>query len=371
MGKKIALLVLPLFAGYRLYCQSSVFYGVLLIATVLLLIFTWRRKKGVESVLSFGVSYIFIDIIVNQLNFAMLWQKVAAINILPVLASLILMLLGLVFTALRWRCLLSGVKQLRFSDVFPSLMIGYFFNTILPAKAGEMVKAYHLGEKNGLSKMSVFATVVMERAFDGVVILVFLITSLLIFKPGEYGLRYAIGGAVVLYLGVLVVLIILYKFPKHILRIVSYCLPRKYEAVVTGKLQEFIDGLKLFQNPGQIITALLYSLIGWFFIAASIHPLFYAIKGYDFIVYYYMPFFIIAIIAIGQSLPAAPASVGVLNWSIIFAMQVIYRKYDIPVSPETYTCFFLFSLLIHFVMVCPEAVLGFYYFLKEKQYVKI
>ena len=60
------------------------------------------------------------------------------------------------------------------------MMTGYFFNAFFPARAGDLVRAYLLGRTTGMRKTTVLATIVIEKAFDGIALLVMLLVSLLL-----------------------------------------------------------------------------------------------------------------------------------------------------------------------------------------------
>jgi uncharacterized protein (TIRG00374 family) len=68
--------------------------------------------------------------------------------------------------ALRWQILIAQSCPVRFGAVFRSLMIGNLVNNVVPAKAGELVRAHVLGREQSVSRSVVFGTVVAERVGD-------------------------------------------------------------------------------------------------------------------------------------------------------------------------------------------------------------
>ena len=79
---------------------------------------------------------------------------------------------------LRWQIILAPTKRVSFVSAFAVLMVGFTANNLLPARIGELVRAYTLGRKENLSKSLSLATIVVERVFDGITIMGFLVVAL-------------------------------------------------------------------------------------------------------------------------------------------------------------------------------------------------
>jgi len=74
-----------------------------------------------------------------------------------------------VFRALRWQYLLHPLGTPPFSAVFKTTVIGFAVSTLLPARAGEVVRPYLLARRAGFSATSAFATIILERVLDLVI----------------------------------------------------------------------------------------------------------------------------------------------------------------------------------------------------------
>lgn len=79
--------------------------------------------------------------------------------------------------ALRWHYLLRRMTSLSTAKLYPIVIIGYMANNLLPLRSGELVRAYVMGERHKVSKMSTLGTIAVERVFDGVVLVSFLILA--------------------------------------------------------------------------------------------------------------------------------------------------------------------------------------------------
>ena len=132
-------------------------------------------------------------------------RQVRPIWLVPVLGSIFVRFW---LTAIRWQFLLPPVKQIGVHRLFAITMIGFMANNVLPARLGEFVRAYALGRSETLPASLPFATIVIERIFDGFTLLMFLVGGLSFLRPSRT-LLWAAGLTCGLYLGVLVGLMVL------------------------------------------------------------------------------------------------------------------------------------------------------------------
>ena len=103
------------------------------------------------------------------------------------------------FRSLRWHYLLSNLKSIPARRLYPVVAIGYMANNVLPFRLGELVRAHYLGEREGVSKASGLATILVERIFDGLTLL-FLAAIIWPFLPLTDVLRNDGGGLDTLWL---------------------------------------------------------------------------------------------------------------------------------------------------------------------------
>src|SRR5574341_1799511 len=91
-------------------------------------------------------------------------QKAQYVWLIPALA---LYFVGVGIRAIRWHILLRDLKPVPTRSLFRIVVIGYAANDILPARMGELVRAFLLGRQERLSKTSTLVTILIERLFDG------------------------------------------------------------------------------------------------------------------------------------------------------------------------------------------------------------
>lgn len=82
-------------------------------------------------------------------------------------AGIVLQLLGHWLRAYKWRVLLGPIKSSDTGSLFNGLSVGFLFNVLLPFRAGELVRAFYVGDALVISKTVVFLSIVIERIVDG------------------------------------------------------------------------------------------------------------------------------------------------------------------------------------------------------------
>lgn len=126
------------------------------------------KKAGVLINYGFSVilAVVFLYFAFYDVNFSDVISIVAKANILWIIIFIIVAFLGHYFRALRWKYILNSVKpDTSVKNLFAALMIGYGVNCVTP-KLGEVTRAVLLGKWEGLSRSSMFGTVILERIID-------------------------------------------------------------------------------------------------------------------------------------------------------------------------------------------------------------
>src|SRR5436190_20342720 len=98
--------------------------------------------------------------------------------------SVAMAILNLVIRALRWQYLLEPLGHARFRNAFRATVVGFAASTVLPARAGEVIRPYFLSRHEKMTATGAFATIILERVLDLLTVLVLLASSLFFFDRG-------------------------------------------------------------------------------------------------------------------------------------------------------------------------------------------
>ncbi len=125
--------------------------------------FWWAKHK---FWLGLACSAIFLFLAFRNVQWVELGAVLQSLDWSYLLVATVLYVLHLVVRGQRWQALLAPLGHLTVRDAFAYVNIGYMANNLLPLRAGEVIRAVLLGEKKGISKSAVLATVVVERLLD-------------------------------------------------------------------------------------------------------------------------------------------------------------------------------------------------------------
>jgi uncharacterized protein (TIRG00374 family) len=167
--------------------------------------------------------------------------------------------------SLRWHYLLRGLASLDTGALYPIVIIGYMANNLLPLRTGELVRAYVMGERHGVSKMSTLGTIAVERVFDGVVLVSFLLLGGAILGLNGELEALAVGMAIAFALLLAVFVYVASSPPlarRWTERLVGL-LPESVHRSTHRLVDSFLEGLQGLQSARLVTLVLGTSLVAW------------------------------------------------------------------------------------------------------------
>ena len=225
----------------------------------------------------------------------------------------------------RWSYLFKPLEDIPARRLVSPLCIGFMCNLIFPARAGEFVRAYLVGQRERASGSAAFATVVVERLFDGLAIMSFFALAPFLLPGGDDPIVQKLKWSGLLVFGfyftVLVVLLVLSRhrevltryFESH--RIVQN---NRLAAAVFDKVRKFTDGLSVLESYGEAAGALGISLLIWGLTAALN---FFMLRSVDIHLPLYASFFLVVMQSFGAMVPS-PGFVGSYQYAHIVALGI-------------------------------------------------
>jgi glycosyltransferase 2 family protein len=165
----------------------------------------------------------------------------------------------------RWQLLFHPQKP-RWSKIFHALNIGYFLSNILPARLGDVVRAYLIGDFEHVSKALALSTVVVERLSDGLtVVLLLAATALFVPNIPVEAQQGALGVAATGITGVAFLLILSLQKERGLtlLHRIAAPFPFLQRPGLWRSLESLIDGFAILHSPREIIGVVLWALYAW------------------------------------------------------------------------------------------------------------
>lgn len=172
---------------------------------------------------------------------------------------------GVWIRAVRWSVLLRPLTSIKVRQVFPIVVVGYTANNVLPLRTGELVRAYLLGKQTGVRKTSSLATIAVERLFDGLTMLGFMLAAATVVSFTSQ-LRHLTLVAFVLFVGLLIGLFVLTlggSFRDRLLQLVLGPLPVPIADRVERIAESFLSGLGVLTRARDLALVAGTSLAAW------------------------------------------------------------------------------------------------------------
>ena len=311
------------------------------------------------------VSLVFIWWLWSQItNFGQVQDAFQTANYWYLLPALAVYFLGVWVRAVRWRYLLAPVRLVPSSRLFPVVVIGYMANDVLPARMGELVRAYAIGEKENVSKSAAFATIVVERIFDGLTMVLFiggvLVMGFFPFGPDlqrVFGpdLQKILAVAGIIFVGIFALFVAVAASPALTNAIVGLMLrfvPAGLRPKVSGLVQRFVEGLGILQSAKGTAIVLGLSVLAWLCEAAMYYILTFS---FNLPLPFYALMLTAAVANLGTLVPSSPGYVGTFDALAVFALLLFLNADTYRNVAVSYT------VLLHVALLVPITILGLYY----------
>ena len=265
--------------------------------------------------------------------------------------------------AWRWHYLLRPVKTIPTRVMFPIVAIGYMGNNIYPARAGELLRAYVLKKNEGVPISASLATIIVERVFDGVVMLSFIFVNLselakLTSDSGFIGniQSLAIWGSVA-FLGVLLVFMLAAMFPqvteKVIYVLIQRLVPERFRVKGMGLTRRFLDGLESLRSPRDAWMVFVTSVVIWLLETGKY---WFVMHAFPFQVSFFALMLMNGIVNLATTIPSAPGYVGTFDAPGIAVLTAYGVQKAVAAG---------YTVVLHIALWAPITILGAYYMARE------
>src|SRR4051812_21520269 len=193
--------------------------------------------------------------------------------------SLVTAIVSLIIRALRWQYLLEPLGHARFANAFRATVVGFAASTVLPARAGEVIRPYFLSRHENMTATGAFATIILERVLDLLTVLVLLASCVFVFdrgisaaNPAAFAaIKWAGATALAGALAALAVMFVLAGDPGRIgrwMQRLERTVPSTLAGLIGRVAEKFSLGLGVVRRPGRLFVALAWSFPLWLSIAA-------------------------------------------------------------------------------------------------------
>ncbi len=287
---------------------------------------------------------------IHDVKFEEVWGHIQETNWLYLVPYLALVAIEVVLRAWKWHVLLTPVKVPSFLKLNSATLIGLMANNVLPARAGEFVRAYAAARIEHISFSACFATVVIDRVLDGLTVTAIFVVTLILQPALPDAVKvpgYIAAGIYLMAIAFLVALLVQETLAFRLLAWVLRFFPEAMGHFVTRLAQAFIHGLGALKNGRLLGASIFISVLIWVGYALSVYVMALAM-GIDLTVS--QAFVVLLSVTILLTLPSTPGFVGTMETGIKTGLVLF------GVDPSQALAF---ALVYHVTQYVPITIGGF------------
>lgn len=296
-------------------------------------------KSRLKVAVGLAVTVFFLWFALRGVEWGDVWAHLREADYLLLGIAVVISTLGMNIRAMRWKALLAPVREdVPFHPRVAGTYVGFAANNVFPARVGEFARALVCARTAGLPVSAVFASLVVERVLDGLVMVVFLFGAMAwpSFPPprsGQMDPRTAALILTVMAVGASLVLLAMALYPHRAVSVAekgTRILPTSFRRPIVDALRAFLGGLGVLRNPRLLLVSVAWALFQWAFLATSYV---FAFRAFGITEPGLLGgVFLQSIIAIAVSIPSGPGFFGVFEAGAVAGLDLWGVEKDRAVS---------------------------------------
>lgn len=321
-----------------------------------------------KSVLSILIGSLFVYWFVHKLRWTEIWAEVRRSNWQQLTLALALLVGTYFVRVLRWRVFLARMARPPLAALFRATMIG-FSALFVMGRAGEMiVRPAALSVKERIHPSASYATVMIERVFDMVMVVVFFAVNLIFFEyvSADAGAMRLFGW--IKFTGVFLLLVAaagiygLSAFRRRREGALAFLerklrrLPPAVSKAVLSLLHHVSEGLAVLHNARELTITVGYTVLIWLMVSLA-HLL--VVRAFG-IPYAAVPFtgavFVMGLSMLGSVVPTPGGATGPFHTATAAALSFLGIQQSKSAS---------IAIILHLIIFAPATFFGLYYLAKE------
>jgi len=309
------------------------------------------------------VSVIFIALFLRSTDFGEVKAAFSEANYALAALSLPVYFAGLWMRTIRWQYLLRRIKAIPTIRLYPVVIVGLMANNLIPARAGEIARAYVLGKRERISKTTSLGTIAVDRLYDGLTLVPMMLIVAAFAKSdtsfdvgfgswtvslGFRGLGIAMAAVFGFALAVLSYLALAERGRRFLHSTSHRVTPARFKPNVERMLHSFFDGLHALRSPFDLLVAAVTSSASWLLEATMYYMVARAFHIDE-------PFYVFLLLTAAANLVIAVVATqgGVGPFELVVSRTVVAFG-----APEHLAS--AYAIGLHALLLFPIIILGLY-----------
>jgi glycosyltransferase 2 family protein len=306
------------------------------------------RTRGILIWAGLAVTLLFGWLALRDVHAREVWEALSESNYAWTIPALVALAGAVVIRAVRWQYVFERETRPPFRPTLRALLVGYLFNSILPVRAGEAARVVALHSYAGTSRAESAATVVAERLYDVLTLLV-LFFGTLPWLPHVARIKVALWLSVLVVVAIVATAVVLIRW-EH--RPIEWVLRPVVRIPFLSSLDaqrlalSATQGLASLRRGRLAVAAFALTLLSWVALALSA---WFVMLAFDLGLSPEAGGLVVVATGLASILPSSPAGLGVFEGATVVALGA----YGVPRSDAL-----SYALVLHAVNFFPYLVAG-------------
>ncbi|MBP7998905.1 MAG: flippase-like domain-containing protein [Chloroflexi bacterium] len=304
-----------------------------------------------------GISVFFMWLALRELKLTDVWEGIQNANYGWLLPGVLAYFAGVWVRTWRWDYMLRPLKHIPVGRLFPVVVIGYMGNNVYPFRAGELLRSYVLYRREQVSISASLATVIVERVFDGLVMLVFVFVALPLTPIPSAAVQNLVIIASIAFFGALIVFFGMAARPRLAQQLAQWftirLLPHRFQEPLLGFIARFLTGLDSLRSFRNVLMIFFTSVLIWLLETLKY---WFVMHAFPFEVSFFALMLMNGVVNLMTTIPSAPGYVGTFDTPGINVLTL----YGVAAPVAT-----AYTLVLHAALWLPITLLGAVYMVRE------
>lgn len=304
------------------------------------------------------ISAFCLYLVFPSLHLAEVAQSLRTANYWWIAPGVAVYFVGLWVRSWRWHYTLRHFKVIPIARLFPLICIGYFGNNVYPFRAGEFIRSYVLKRKEDIPISSSLATVIIERVFDGLVMLLFVFFALPFVPALPIAYRNSVISLTIILLAATVFFVWMAVQPDRMTLVYIWLadrlLPTRLRHRTDDFYRRFMAGLHSLSRPTDVLMIFGTSIVIWLMETVKY---WFVMHAFNFQVSFVVLMLMNGLVNLATTLPSAPGYVGTFDLPGINVLKSFGVDQNLAAG---------YTFTLHVALWLPVTIVGAYYFWREQ-----
>jgi len=310
------------------------------------------NNKWLRYLIGLALTALTLWLSFRNLDWPTLKQSLSQIEFFWVFLAAANVVISVFIVSWRWRFILKSKVNVSMADIFKVNIISQYLNILIPARFGELLKAWLVSRRYKCSGFYVLGTVVVDKIFD-----FFAVVLLGLFAPLFFAFKENLKGytVAIIVCAILIPLLVLMVWKKElVLRWVLWftkLLPKKFKLreKVIHFFEKGTEAFALLKNVKTLGALIFITLI---IIMSEALTNFILFQAFGFKLPIWDALVLQLVLMVGMAPPSVPGKIGIFEYAVILTLSTFNIDKSLALS---------YGLMLHLVAYLPKIILGFIY----------